>query len=98
MGVPAGPLLDDQMLQDDPQLVERGWLKPLHSSDVGTHLHPGLAFAGIPQVWRRGSPTLGEDNEYVYKTVLGTSDEDYERYRQDRMLATDYLTPDGAAY
>jgi crotonobetainyl-CoA:carnitine CoA-transferase CaiB-like acyl-CoA transferase len=97
-GVPAGPLLDDQLLQDDPQLQARGWQRPLVSDDVGTHLHPGLAFVGIPQVWRRGSPTLGQDNEYVYKDLLGASDEEFDRYRQDNMLATDYLAPDGTPY
>ena len=81
-----------------PNYRRDGWLRPLVSDDVGTHLHPGLAFVGIPQVWRRGSPTLGQDNEYVYKDLLGASDEEFDRYRQDNMLATDYLAPDGTPY
>jgi crotonobetainyl-CoA:carnitine CoA-transferase CaiB-like acyl-CoA transferase len=97
-GVPAGPLLDDQMFVDDPQIRHRDWMQPLSSADVGTHLHPGFAFAGVPQVWRRGSPTLGEDNEYVYKKILGVTDLDYERYGRDLILATDYLTPEGRPY
>ena len=97
-GVPAGPLLDDRMFTEDPQIRDRAWLNPLRSADVGTHLHPGLAFAGIPQVWRRGSPTLGEDNEYVYRTILGVDEDQYERYGREQMLATDYLAPDGTPY
>jgi hypothetical protein len=46
-------------------------------------------------VWRRGSPGLGEDNDYVYKTILGVSDEDYERYRAQNILAEVYLSPQG---
>jgi len=94
-GVAAGPVLDDVLLTSDPHLKERGWFRPLDSGDVGTHLHPGLAFGGVPPVWRRGSPTLGEDNEYVYKKILGTSDADYRRYEREKFLATDYLAPDG---
>jgi crotonobetainyl-CoA:carnitine CoA-transferase CaiB-like acyl-CoA transferase len=97
-GVAAGPLLDDVLMTSDPHLEERGWFRPLDSGDVGTHLHPGQAFSGVPHVWRRGSPTLGEDNDYVYKEILGTSDEDYRRYEREKFLATDYLAPDGTPY
>jgi crotonobetainyl-CoA:carnitine CoA-transferase CaiB-like acyl-CoA transferase len=97
-GVAAGPLLGDEAFVRDPQVGERQWLQRLTSADVGTHLHPGFAFRGVPQVWRRGSPVLGEDNEYVYKKLLGVSDADFERYRQTKMLADDYLAPDGTPY
>jgi crotonobetainyl-CoA:carnitine CoA-transferase CaiB-like acyl-CoA transferase len=98
VGVPAGPLLDDELLNDDPHLKQRGWFRPLESGDVGTHLHPGLAFSGVAQAWTRGSPTLGEDNEYVYRKLLGVSDDDYRRFEDERILATDYLKPDGTPY
>ncbi len=97
-GVPAGPLLDDERFTGDPHLSARGWFRSLASDDVGEHLHPGLAFSGVPHVWERGSPTLGEDNEYVYKKLLGISDDDYRRYQQEHLLATDYLRPDGTPY
>lgn len=97
-GISAGPLLDDEGLTGDPHLEQRGWFRPLDSGDVGTHPHPGPAWSGLPLTWRRGSPTLGEDNDYVYKKILEVSDEDYERYTRERMLATDYLRPDGTPY
>jgi crotonobetainyl-CoA:carnitine CoA-transferase CaiB-like acyl-CoA transferase len=97
-GVAAGPILEDQAFADDPHFKERAWQRPLRSLDVGTHLHPGLAYRGVPQAWRRGSPVLGEDNEYVYKKVLGVSDADYERYREDKILADDYLDRHGDPY
>ena len=75
--------------------LSRQWQRPLHSLDVGTHLHPGLPYRGVPQEWRRGSPVLGEDNEYVYKQILGVSEEEYERYRVEKFLAEDYLDPSG---
>ncbi len=97
-GVPAGPLLDDESFTDDPQLAARGWFRPMESGDVGTHLHPGPAFTGVPLAWRRGSPVLGEDNEYVYRKLLGVSDDDYRRYQEERIMATDYLQPDGTPF
>jgi crotonobetainyl-CoA:carnitine CoA-transferase CaiB-like acyl-CoA transferase len=96
--VAAGPLLDDDLFAADPQLQDRAWQRPLESLDVGTHLHPGPPYRGIPQAWRRGSPVLGEDNEYVYKEVLGVSEEDFERYREEKILAEDYLDPLGEPY
>ena len=96
--VTAGPLLDDDLFVEDPQLAAREWLRPLRSLDAGTHLHPGLPYRGVAQVWRRGSPTLGEDNEYVYKQVLGVSDEEFEHYRAERILAEDYLDESGRPY
>ncbi|HXN60730.1 MAG TPA: hypothetical protein VN886_09775, partial [Acidimicrobiales bacterium] len=97
-GVAAGPLLDDEMFGADPHLRERDWQRPLRSLDVGTHLHPGLPYRGVPQAWRRGSPVLGEDNEFVYKQILGVSDEAFECYRRDKILADDYLDPQGEPY
>jgi crotonobetainyl-CoA:carnitine CoA-transferase CaiB-like acyl-CoA transferase len=97
-GVAAGPQLDEAMLVADPNVAARDWLRPLNSGDVGTHLHIGHTFRGIPQVWERGSPTLGEDNEYVYKKVLGLDDDEYERLVAAKVIVTDYLDADGNAY
>ena len=98
VGVAAAPLLDDVAFAADPQFAYRQWQQPLESLDVGTHLHPGLPYRGVPQRWWRGSPVLGQDNEYVYKEILEVTDEDFERYRRDLILADDYLDPTGAPY
>jgi crotonobetainyl-CoA:carnitine CoA-transferase CaiB-like acyl-CoA transferase len=97
-GVAAAPLFDDELFASDPHLLDRAWQQPLESLDVGTHLHPGWPYRGVPQEWRRGSPVLGEDNEYVYKDVIGVSDAEFERYRHDKILADDYLDPHGEPY
>jgi crotonobetainyl-CoA:carnitine CoA-transferase CaiB-like acyl-CoA transferase len=96
--IAAGPVLDGHGFTTDPHVVERQWMRPLQSDDVGVHLHPGPAFSGGPHVWRHGSPTLGQDNEYVYKEILGVSDADYERYTAEKHIAVDYLDPDGNPY
>jgi crotonobetainyl-CoA:carnitine CoA-transferase CaiB-like acyl-CoA transferase len=97
-GVAAGPLLNDEGFSIDPQLHARRWLRPLTSRDVGTHLYPGLPYHGVPQEWWRGSPGLGEDNAYVYKEIIRVSDEEYEQFAADKILAEDYLDPSGSPY
>jgi crotonobetainyl-CoA:carnitine CoA-transferase CaiB-like acyl-CoA transferase len=94
-GVAASPLFNEELLVADPNVAAREWIRPLTSADVGTHLHIGNAFRGIPQRWDRGSPTLGEDNEYVYRTLLGLTDEEYRHLQEARIVTEDYLGPDG---
>ncbi len=94
-GIAAGPQLDDEMLVADPHVRARGWLRPLSTTEAGTHLHMSYPFVGIPQAWRRGSPSLGEDNEYIYRKLLGLSDEEYERLVEAKVIVNDYLDADG---
>jgi crotonobetainyl-CoA:carnitine CoA-transferase CaiB-like acyl-CoA transferase len=97
-GVAAGPLLDPASFCGDPQITARSWMRPLTTTDVGTHPHPGHPYRGVTEVWRRGSPALGEDNEYVYKSLLGVSDSDFERLRGLKILGEDYLDSAGKPY
>jgi crotonobetainyl-CoA:carnitine CoA-transferase CaiB-like acyl-CoA transferase len=97
-GVAAAPCGDDATLASDPQLAAREWIRPLASRDVGTFNHFGHAFQGIPQAWERGSPALGEDNEYVYKELLGLADTEYDRLVEERVVTEDYLDGDGQPY
>jgi len=90
-GVAAAPLLDDELVGADPNVAAREWVRPLTSRDAGTHPHIGYPYRGLPLVWWRGSPALGEDNEYVYREVLGLDADEYERLRERRIVVEDYL-------
>jgi crotonobetainyl-CoA:carnitine CoA-transferase CaiB-like acyl-CoA transferase len=96
-GIAASPLLDEELLAADPHVAARGWIRPMASRDVGTHQHIGHAFQGFPQAWSRGSPALGEDNEYVYKKLLGLDDDEYARLERANVIVDDYLDADGNA-
>ena len=76
-GVAAAPYLDEASFSTDPQVEAREWIRPLPSTDVGDFGHLGHAFRGIPLAWERGAPLLGQDNEYVFKDILGLSDDEY---------------------
>ena len=64
----------------DPQLHERGFFHSLDHQSAGTHFHPGANFrlGGTPTVFWRAAPVLGQDNQYVYRELLGVSDEEYD--------------------
>jgi crotonobetainyl-CoA:carnitine CoA-transferase CaiB-like acyl-CoA transferase len=97
-GVAAAPVADDATLTSDPQIAARQWIRPLTSLDVGTFDHLGHAFRGIPMAWERGAPTLGQDNEYVFKEILGLDDAEYDRLVAERVATTDYFDRDGNPY
>jgi crotonobetainyl-CoA:carnitine CoA-transferase CaiB-like acyl-CoA transferase len=83
------------MLITDPHVIARQSVKPLAGRDVGSYLHIGHAVRGIPQVWWRASPGLGEDNEYVYRKLLGLDDDEFERLQELGIITNDYLDADG---
>jgi crotonobetainyl-CoA:carnitine CoA-transferase CaiB-like acyl-CoA transferase len=90
-GIPASPVMFDDLLDSDAHIAHRGWLRPLHSTDVGAYPHVGHALRGIPQAWDRGSPILGEDNRYVYQEILGLDDAAYAVLVERRIVVEDYL-------
>lgn len=74
----------------DPHLRERGyfeWVTHPHTGPTidgkdtpGTHLYPGplAKLSKTPLSIRTPAPPLGQDNDYVYKQLLGLSDAEYE--------------------
>ena len=91
-GVAAGAVLDQADAYADLQLRERGFFQDAHQEDTGTHLYPGAPYrrSGEYPRFRRGPVRLGEDNEYVYKRLLGYSDEEYARFEAEGHVGMDY--------
>ncbi len=92
-GVPAGPVMTEADALADRQLHERGFFVLLDHPSAGTHFYagPNMVLDGTPlQVWR-AAPTLGQDNEYVYRELLGVSSEAYARFERDGHIGTRFL-------
>jgi benzylsuccinate CoA-transferase BbsF subunit len=74
-GVAAFPPMANFMLDGDPHLAARDfWIEKEHP-EVGVRRHAGIPWrmSETPcEVWRV-SPTLGQDNDYVYGELLGMS-------------------------
>jgi benzylsuccinate CoA-transferase BbsF subunit len=87
-GVAAGVVQDgEDLLTRDPQLKERGFHVYLDHPEAGVIAHDGLTFtlSATPGEIRR-APLLGEHNEYVYREVLGFSEEEMNQLIIDGVL------------
>ncbi len=95
-GVAAGPLFDEGQLIADPHLRSRCWFRPNHGDDVDEILFPGhqWSWTGPPMRWDELN-TMGKANDYVYRQLLGKSDDDLAALAAERHLADSYLDADG---
>ncbi len=91
-GVIAGPLLHEIHAFNDPHLKERGFFVEVTAPEVGTHLYPSTTFkmSETPFEIRKPPVRLGEDNDYVYREVLGLTEEEYDRLKAAGQIGMDY--------
>ena len=91
-GVTAGPVMDQRDAYSDPHLAERGMFHEAYQEDTGVNRYPRAPYtmSETPPNIRRGPVRLGEDNEYVYKTVLGYSDAKYAELEAEGHISMDY--------
>lgn len=92
-GVTAGPVMDARDAATDPHLAQSGAWTPVPATED----YPDSIF-GSP-AWQfsksdvriRSAPcSLGEHNDYVYRDLLGFSDEEIARLTADGHIATSY--------
>ena len=78
VGIEATPVLDLEDLNKDEQLEHRGHFVPMSHPVIGSQNYEALGFrlADSPPAFARPGPTLGRDNEEVYKGLLEMSDEE----------------------
>ncbi len=87
-GIPAGVVHDQQGLLEDPQLIDRGHYGSLDHPVMGryhTEL-PAPHLSETPPRMRRHAPTIGGDNDHVYRQVLGLSQSDYDRLIAEEVI------------
>ncbi|MGH7934683.1 MAG: CaiB/BaiF CoA transferase family protein [Candidatus Binataceae bacterium] len=92
-GVPAGVVQTAaDRCERDPQLKQRGYFVPLPQSEIGTWPIEGfparfqkmpIEIGGLPG---RAAPLMGEDNDYVYREVLGLKPEEIAALREDWVI------------
>ncbi|MFO8101799.1 MAG: CoA transferase [Dehalococcoidia bacterium] len=77
-GVAAGPVLDSRDVTNDPQLVGRGFFEPVHHREAGSHRYPGVVWKmeKTPLSIRKPPPCQGEHNDYVFREVIGMSEDE----------------------
>jgi crotonobetainyl-CoA:carnitine CoA-transferase CaiB-like acyl-CoA transferase len=82
-GVRAGAVQDSRDLYADPQLRARGFWERVEDPDAGSHEYPGppAHLARTSLGTGRATPTLGQDNDYVLRELLGKSDDEVAALR-----------------
>ena len=78
-GVTAAAVIRQREMFDDPHLAARGYFQSVPHPEAGTHPLAGPAYrmSRTPVGIRTPAPTLGEHNEYVYREILGLSEDEY---------------------
>jgi benzylsuccinate CoA-transferase BbsF subunit len=78
-GVPCGIVQSAEEMQRDPQLAHRHHYWTLKHPVMGDRTYDGPSFrlSKTPAELTKAAPLLGEDNEYVYRDLLGLSEEEF---------------------
>jgi crotonobetainyl-CoA:carnitine CoA-transferase CaiB-like acyl-CoA transferase len=90
-GLAAGPVMLPSMVRADPQVADRGYYHSMTHPECGTHDYPGFAWKSSAMALKmdRAAPCLGQDNEYIYREVLGYSQERYQKLIDDEVIGTE---------
>lgn len=92
-GVPAAPVMEVSRVFDDPHVVERGIYEAHDLYDnVGKfrYMTPFFRFPETPSRIFQPPVAFGEHNEYVYKSVIGVSDDEYARLKAAGHISMDF--------
>jgi benzylsuccinate CoA-transferase BbsF subunit len=78
--VPCSVVQKSSDLYSDPQLAHRKYYVELEHPEIGATMYPQQAdyiLSKTPRELNMPSPCLGEHNEYVFKDLLGLSDDEF---------------------
>lgn len=99
-GVPAAPMLTSgKGIVNDRQAVHREAFRWLEHTEIGSMLYttPSYRLSATPARVSKAAPCLGEDNEYVYKEILGYSDDEIAELLVEGVITTEADLPGASA-
>jgi len=88
-GVPAGAVQNAEDLNErDPQVAHRGVFFEMDHPVIGPARFEGtpITFSSLAQDNWRSAPLLGEDNEYVFKEIVGVDDDEYDEFLAEGVI------------
>jgi crotonobetainyl-CoA:carnitine CoA-transferase CaiB-like acyl-CoA transferase len=89
-GVPSAPVLNERDTLRDPQVVYRQFYERVDCTQNGTgvHMFPGMMwkYPKTPISIRIPPCSLGEHNEYVFKDIIGMTDEEITRLEKAEII------------
>ena len=91
-GIPAGVVMNERDAFSDPHLDEVGFWESLEGAETGKYLYASTLWktALTDRSHIRAAPRLGEDNEYVYKELLGFDEDKYAEFESSGHIGMDY--------
>lgn len=91
-GVPAAPVLEASRLYEDPHMRARGFFRKQHQQSSGEYEYTGpmWQFPETPVDFYQPPIMFGEHNDYVYRELLGYSDDEIEKLRTAGQITTEY--------
>jgi len=94
-GVPAEAVASAYEIDQEPQMISRGFWEEVSHPVVGTYRYPGwpMRLSGGPDRWyRRPAPLLGQHNQEVLRGLLGLTDHELASLRSKAIIG-DRLAP-----
>ncbi|MBW2061654.1 MAG: CoA transferase, partial [Deltaproteobacteria bacterium] len=90
-GVPAGPVVNEKDAFVDPHLNARGFFQVILQADTGTYRYPGFLWkmSQTPPTYRLPPCRLGEHNDYVFREVIGLSEEEISELEKEQIIGGD---------
>ena len=87
-GVAAGVVQDARDLANDPQLRARGFFFELDHPETGRTVSDAtpIKLSDTPARYRRVAPLPGQDNDYVYGKLLGLSEDELTRLKEQGII------------
>ncbi len=72
----------------DPQVEARESFVWIDRAFIGNHPYPNVTarLSGTPGEIRKAAPTLGEDNEFVLRHVLGIGPDEFSALKRDGVI------------
>lgn len=91
-GIPAGVVMNEEDAFSDPHLDEVGFWETLEGAETGKNIYTSTLWktASTDRSHKRAAPLLGEDNEYVYKELLGFDEDKYAEFESAGHIGMDY--------
>jgi crotonobetainyl-CoA:carnitine CoA-transferase CaiB-like acyl-CoA transferase len=89
-GVAAGAVLDIAELLIEPHLKDRGFWQSIEHPEAGAMNIIGQRYqmSGIPTTPLKPAPLFGQHTDYVFKELLGKSDEEVDKAIEDGVVYT----------
>lgn len=87
-GIPAGIVQNAEDLAQDLHLLARQFFVHLKHPVLGNTItdRSPIRFVGDEIVNWKAAPQLGEDNRYVFRELLGMTEEEYLNYREKKVI------------